>query len=77
MFEFNFGMVAVVGLLTLFAIFGEALRKAVDLHFVPWMMHRRGVESAKIQDYVLNQATNQRQNLLIQILNLLLQFFKK
>ena len=73
MFEVNLSMVLAVGLLTLFAIFGEALRKAIDLHFVPWMMHRRGVEQAKIQDYMVKQATKQRENLLIQILKL----FKK
>ena len=73
MFEVNLGMVVAIGLLTLFAIFGEALRKAVDLHFVPWMMHRRGVEQAQIQAYIVKQATRQRENLLIQILKL----FKK
>jgi hypothetical protein len=69
-FEVNLGMVVAVGLLTLFAICSEALRKVIDLHFVPWMMHKRGVEQAHIQAYIVKQATKQRENLVIQVLKL-------
>ena len=76
MIEIYSNVVLTAGLLTLFAICSEMLRKVVDLHLAPCMMHKRGVEQAKIQDYMVVQATKQRQNLLLQILKLVLDFVR-
>lgn len=70
-------VIIVVLVLALAAIVTEALRKFIDIYVTSWMLRRQGVPDREIHKIALAQARRQRQNLVIQVLKLMLNAFKK
>jgi hypothetical protein len=65
-----------VGLLTLFGILAEALRKFLDIHVPIWSLRLQGARPKAIHKIALANARRKRQSIIVQILKLLLQFVR-
>jgi hypothetical protein len=76
-FEFvSLSFVGVVALLSLVTICSESLRRFLDIQITSWTLRRQGVDAKEIHKLALIAAKRQRQNPVVQILMLLLDFIK-
>ncbi len=66
----------IAALLSFVAIFGDALRTFLQIHVTSWSLRLQGVEAKEIHKIALAKARCERQNVLVQILKLLLEFIR-
>lgn len=72
----DFLPVVPVVVLTLVAIINGPLHKFMHIQVTSWALKRQGVKDEEIHKLALAEARRQRQNFLIQVLKIVLDFIK-